>query len=90
MREAIPHLRKSHGRVVFVSSGAAVTPYLAWGNMNSFAFKFHLDSPVDLVVRLLRSNKGSIEPPEHYHSYRGGKHYSYSHQAWSCRYPDAD
>ncbi|KAA8899034.1 hypothetical protein FN846DRAFT_990920 [Sphaerosporella brunnea] len=29
-KAAIPHLRKSHGRIVFVSSGAATTPYLAW------------------------------------------------------------
>lgn len=30
IQAAIPNLRKSKGRVIFVSSGAAVTPYLAW------------------------------------------------------------
>ena len=31
VKEAIPALRVSRGRVVFVSSGAATTPYVAWG-----------------------------------------------------------
>lgn len=31
VKEAIPALRESHGRVIFVSSGAATKPYLAWG-----------------------------------------------------------
>ncbi|KAF8532859.1 hypothetical protein BDD12DRAFT_764421 [Trichophaea hybrida] len=31
VKEAIPELKKTRGRVLFVSSGAAVTPYLAWG-----------------------------------------------------------
>ncbi|TGZ82154.1 putative dehydrogenase [Ascodesmis nigricans] len=31
VQAAIPELRKTKGRAVFVSSGAAVTPYLAWG-----------------------------------------------------------
>lgn len=30
MKEAIPDLRKSQGRVIFVSSGAAVGAYTAW------------------------------------------------------------
>lgn len=31
VKEAAPALRESKGRVVLVSSGAATTPYLAWG-----------------------------------------------------------
>lgn len=31
VKAAIPELRKSKGRVIVVSSGAATTPYLAWG-----------------------------------------------------------
>ncbi|KAI1140960.1 NAD(P)-binding protein [Hypoxylon sp. FL0543] len=32
MKEAIPELRKSEGRVVFVSSGAAFNAYAGWGS----------------------------------------------------------
>lgn len=35
VKEAIPELRKSKGRVVFVSSGAAVTGYEGWGAYGS-------------------------------------------------------
>ncbi|KAI0435687.1 short-chain dehydrogenase [Xylaria telfairii] len=31
VKEAIPELRKSHGRVIFVSSGASSNPYVGWG-----------------------------------------------------------
>lgn len=31
MKEAIPELRKTNGRVVFVSSGAALGAYAGWG-----------------------------------------------------------
>jgi len=31
VKEVIPELRKTYGSILFVSSGAAVTPYLAWG-----------------------------------------------------------
>jgi NAD(P)-dependent dehydrogenase (short-subunit alcohol dehydrogenase family) len=31
IQEALPHLRKSHGRIVLVSSGAAVKAYPSWG-----------------------------------------------------------
>lgn len=35
LKEAIPELRRSKGRVVFVSSGAAETPYQGWGAYGS-------------------------------------------------------
>ncbi|KAI1825010.1 short-chain dehydrogenase [Xylaria intraflava] len=31
VKESIPELRKSHGRVIFVSTGASTTPYVSWG-----------------------------------------------------------
>ncbi|KAI1120382.1 short-chain dehydrogenase [Nemania abortiva] len=31
VKESIPELRKSNGRVVFVSSGASTNPYMGWG-----------------------------------------------------------
>jgi NAD(P)-dependent dehydrogenase (short-subunit alcohol dehydrogenase family) len=34
-KEAIPHLRASKGRIVFVSSGAATGAYTAWGAYGS-------------------------------------------------------
>jgi len=35
LQAAIPHLRKSHGKVIFVSSGAATGNYSAWGAYNT-------------------------------------------------------
>ncbi len=31
MKESIPELRKSNGRVIFISSGASSNPYIGWG-----------------------------------------------------------
>ncbi|KAI0468823.1 short-chain dehydrogenase [Xylaria cf. heliscus] len=31
VKEAIPELRKSHGRVIFISSGASSNAYIGWG-----------------------------------------------------------
>lgn len=31
MKEAIPELRKSSGRVIFISSGASTSAYVGWG-----------------------------------------------------------
>ncbi|KAK3396056.1 hypothetical protein B0T20DRAFT_259659 [Sordaria brevicollis] len=35
VKEAIPHLRATKGRIIFVSSGAAVKAYTAWGAYGS-------------------------------------------------------
>ena len=52
MKEAIPALRKSQGRIIFTSSGAAVSTYSGWGAygaskaaLNHLAMSISIEEP---------------------------------------------
>ena len=60
IRQALPHLRASRGRIIFVSSGAAVSAYSGWGAygaskaaVNHLAMTLAVEEPdvVSVVVR---------------------------------------
>lgn len=60
VKAAIPELRKSRGRIVFTSSGAALNPYSAWGAygaskaaINHFAMTLTSEEP-DIVSMAIR------------------------------------
>jgi len=63
IKHSLPHLRKSRGRVVMISSGSATNPTIGWGSygatkaaMNSLGQTLAVEEP-DIATILIRPGK---------------------------------